>query len=84
MRFSNKSNGEMAMDRPKLNLVDVGSVRERELLDRVRDTEFDRIIRGEMDLLGSPSLKVLGRDGATLAQDAIRSVLLRQGGIVKV
>lgn len=72
------------MDRAKLNLYDFNSARERELLNQVRDTEFDRILRGEVDLLGPSSLKVLGRDGTTLAQDAFRSVLLSQGGVAKV
>ena len=38
------------VDRPRLNLEDLVSERERKILNLVRDTEFDRILRGEVDL----------------------------------
>lgn len=67
------------MERPKLNLNDVGTARERELLDRVCDTEFDRILRREVDISGSPGFQKLWRDATPLAQDAFSAVLFRQG-----
>ena len=67
------------MDRQKLNLHHLTSTRERELLDRVRDTEFDRILSGEMDLAGPASGEKWLGDTTPLAQDAFRSILFRQG-----
>lgn len=67
------------MDRQKLNLNDVSSARERELLDRVRDTEFDRILRREVNLPGSSGLEQIVGNRTPLAQDAFRAILLRQG-----
>ena len=54
------------------------SVRERELLNRVRDTEFDRILRGEVDLAKATGGQHVVRDRTPLAQDAIRSIFFRQ------
>lgn len=67
------------MDRKKLNLVHFTSRRERELLDGVRDTEFDRILRREVHLAEPPGGQKLIGDTTPIAQDAFRSILLRQG-----
>lgn len=67
------------MDRKKLNLQYLTSTRERELLDRVSDTEFDRILSGEVDLaVATGGQHVIG-NAAPLAQDAFGSILFRQG-----
>lgn len=71
------------MDKPKLNLVDFASMRERELLNRVDDTEFDRILRGEVDIPHPASKKDVVGKRRPIAQDAFEAVLLRQGGALK-
>lgn len=72
------------MDRsPRSNLHYVGSPRERELLDLVRDTEFERVLRGEVDFAKATGGEQVIGDRAPLAQDAFRSILFRQGGIHK-
>ena len=70
-----------AMDRSKLNLVHFASRRERELLDLVRDTEFDRILRGEVNLAEPASGQEFIGDRTPIAQDAFRAILLRQGRV---
>ena len=70
--------------RPRLNLQHLTSVRERELLDAMDDTEFDRILRGEVHLPESAGGQRIGGYGAPIAQDAIRALFLRQGRIHKV
>lgn len=69
------------MDRPKLNLYDVGTARERELLDLVRDTEFDRVLGGKVDVPESPLSKHSVVQRTPLAQDVFRSVILRESGV---
>jgi hypothetical protein len=80
---SELNSGERLMDRQKLNLHYLTTVRERELLDRVRDTEFDLILSGKVDLASATG----GQEGAgnitPLAQDAFCAILFRQGGLHK-
>ena len=79
-----RGEGKRAMDKPKLNLIDFGSARERELLNRVHDTEFDRILRGEVNIPNSAGGEKFVGNARPLAQDAISAVFLRQRGTHKV
>ena len=72
---------ENVMDRQKLNLQHLTSTRERELLDLVRDTEFDRILRGEVNFAKSTGIEHIVGNGTPIAQDAFCSILLRQGRV---
>ena len=69
------------MDKQKLNLVHFTPARERELLDSVRDTEFDRILRGEVNITEAPGGKKFIGDMTPIAQDAFSAILLRQSRV---
>ena len=71
------------MDRKKLNLDHLLSRRDRELLDRTGDTEFDRILSGKVNFISTPLDQKFVGDRAPLAQDAFRSILLSQGRVHK-
>ena len=59
------------MDRPKLNLVHFSSFRERELLNRAHDTEFERLLRGEVNLFEPAGCEHVIRQAGPLAQDLL-------------
>lgn len=74
------SEGEISsVDRAKLNLSNVRTRGEFELIDGMRDTEFERMIRGEVDLPEAARVKQVVRDGAPFSQDAVHAILFRQG-----
>lgn len=61
-----------------LNLKDFVPPWEREIADRVRETEFDRILRGDMDVPVASGTQDVIRQGRPLAQDVFRSIVIRQ------
>ena len=68
------------MQRANLDLQDFRLPWERKITDRVNETEFERLLRGDVNLVVTPfGQHVLG-DPCPLAQDVFSALIVRQRG----
>ena len=51
---------------------------EHEFIESMRDTEFERLLRGDQDLGPTPGLQKVVGDHCLLAQDVINALIVRQ------
>lgn len=65
---------------PQIYLEHVSPL-ERELLNLVRETEFELILRGAVSLAAATGGKMCIGDRTPLAQDAFSAILFRQGAL---
>lgn len=66
------------MNRPRLNLNDLIPAWERKFSNAVHDTEFERILRGDVNVPYAPGAQQFIRQGCTFAQDILSALIVRQ------
>ena len=66
------------MQRAKLDLNNFVPLWERKIADSVSETEFDRILRSDMNFSEASGSKDIVRDGRALAQDVFSALIVRQ------
>ena len=68
------------MQRANLDLHDFRLPWERKITDRVNETEFERLLRGDVNLVVTPSGQHVVGDTCPLAQDVFSALVVRQRG----
>ena len=66
------------MQRTKSDLKNFVPLWEREVADSITETEFDRLLRSDVNFLETPSRKGFVRNRRALAQDVFGAVIVRQ------
>ena len=66
------------MQRGNLDLKNFVPLWEREIADSVSETEFDRLLRSNMNLSESSGSENISRDRRALAQDVFGALIVRQ------
>ena len=66
------------MQQPHLNLKDFVPSWEREIADSIRETEFDRLLRSDIDLSDASGREGIVRNRRALAQDVFSALIFRQ------
>ncbi len=66
------------MQRANLDLKNFVPPWERKIADSVRETEFDRLLRSDVNVLESPGSQNIVRDTRPLAQDVFSALVVRQ------
>ena len=66
------------MQRANLDLKNFIPPWERKIADSVSETEFDRLLRSNMNFSEASGSKDIVRDGCALAQDVFSALIVRQ------
>ena len=66
------------MQRAPLDLKNFVPPWERKLTDSISETEFDRLLRGDVNFSGASGGEGFVRDGCPLAQDVFSALIVRQ------
>ena len=66
------------MQRSNLDLKNFVPPWERKIADSIRETEFDRLLRGDVNISEASGSESVVGDGRTLAQDVFRALIVRQ------